>query len=460
MDDRRAFLRKTGLLGCSMAAASLAAAAGTDGGERTEAKPGSFAVQNFGAMGDGTGDETVAFQKALDAAGAAGCGIVFVPAGRYRLEGRLSVPESVTLQGIGRAPSFSHMGPTTGSILLTLHGKGDAGAKPFITLANNATLEGLVIFHPEQVASEQPLPYPWTVASAEGGVTNPAIVNVHMVNPYQAVDFGSYSAHRHFISGLYADILYRGIWVDGCGDCGRIENVQFWPFWDMDMNKPLRRFTLENAEGMIFGRTDWELVSNCFVLGLKTGYRFTTRAQFLNGEKQEMGGPPGPNVMFTGGGADMITNAVLVETCQPHAGVRFANCQFFGDIVVAPANDGPVTFTGCGFFGTYKGTQGIGQARLDGRGVTSFDNCQFAFYHDQVKIDHLLHAVGGHLSVSHCTFLPTVAGALKDPKAAWPIVLGEGVASAQVMGNRFFNTADPVHNESKGQAIIAQNINV
>jgi polygalacturonase len=42
-----------------------------------------FNIRDFGAMGDGTNKDTVAFQKALDACAVAGGGEVLVPAGRY-----------------------------------------------------------------------------------------------------------------------------------------------------------------------------------------------------------------------------------------------------------------------------------------------------------------------------------------------------------------------------------------
>ncbi len=42
-----------------------------------------FNVRDFGAVGDGTNKDTVAFQKALDACAVSGGGDVFVPAGKY-----------------------------------------------------------------------------------------------------------------------------------------------------------------------------------------------------------------------------------------------------------------------------------------------------------------------------------------------------------------------------------------
>src|ERR1035441_3325343 len=43
----------------------------------------SFNIRDFGAVGDGTNKDTVAFQKALDACAVSGGGEVLVPAGKY-----------------------------------------------------------------------------------------------------------------------------------------------------------------------------------------------------------------------------------------------------------------------------------------------------------------------------------------------------------------------------------------
>ena len=47
------------------------------------APPAAFNVRDFGAVGDGTNKDTVAFQKALDSCAVAGGGEVLVPAGKY-----------------------------------------------------------------------------------------------------------------------------------------------------------------------------------------------------------------------------------------------------------------------------------------------------------------------------------------------------------------------------------------
>jgi hypothetical protein len=68
-------------------------------------------VKSFGAKGDGTTDDTAAIQKALTAAGNAGGGTVYVPAGTYKT-GPLTIPQNVTLRGAGIAATTLQLAPT------------------------------------------------------------------------------------------------------------------------------------------------------------------------------------------------------------------------------------------------------------------------------------------------------------------------------------------------------------
>ena len=72
-----------------------------------------FNVRDFGALGDGTTDDTVTIQATIDACGAAGGGIVWLPPGTYKITATLTVGSNyVTLRGAGRgatiiAPAFA-----------------------------------------------------------------------------------------------------------------------------------------------------------------------------------------------------------------------------------------------------------------------------------------------------------------------------------------------------------------
>ncbi|HEX8647244.1 MAG TPA: glycosyl hydrolase family 28-related protein [Thermoleophilaceae bacterium] len=71
-------------------------------------------VKDYGALGNGSTDDTASCQAAIDAAAAAGGGAVFFPTGNYIINGGLTVPASkpIRLFGAGMAPGGSLTAPT------------------------------------------------------------------------------------------------------------------------------------------------------------------------------------------------------------------------------------------------------------------------------------------------------------------------------------------------------------
>ena len=219
------------------------------------------------ARGDGRADDTAAIQAALDAVGAAGGGVVYLPTGSYMVRTHLSVPAETSLVGVGRAPTI-YKDKSPGSTLLAVEGAGRTEGAAFITLQGpNSTLQGLKVFYPDQVVADAPVPYPWTVRGGSGD--GAALIDVLRVNPYQAVDLATMGGSRHYIRGLYGQPLLKGIWVDKCSDIGRIYDVHFRPFWSQD--KKVIDFTEANATSFIFQRADWEVVENVFSWGYRVG---------------------------------------------------------------------------------------------------------------------------------------------------------------------------------------------
>jgi hypothetical protein len=385
---------------------------------------GTYLVTDFGAAGDGLHDDTVAFQNALNAASETG-GTVIVPVGDFRIEGTLYVPEDVTLEGQWRAPA--RFESSKGSRLLALSGKGDIDGLPFIRMNTDSVLKGLIIHYPEQIDANPPHPYPWTV---RGSGDNCTILDVLMTNPYQAVDFGTHPCGRHYINRLYAQAIYRGIFVDKCFDVGRMENVHLWPFWSTE--GPVRDFTMEHGIGLIFGRTDWEYVTNTFCIGYQTGFLFK---EFSDG--------PG-NVLVTQSGSDIGPVAVRVDRVQDHAGVTFSNCQMMATVEVGPENRGPVRFTSTGFWAVPETAE---QARLAGTGHTFFVGCHFHDWDRAGTGAPCIRVESGGITVTGSDFMAEG----KDQ-----IVLEADVEAAVITSNRF-RGGERIKNRAEGDVQIGLN---
>ncbi len=361
-------------------------------------QPGVFSITDFGAVGDATTDNTSPIQQALQAAGTAGGGVVFIPTGNYLVKGHLVVPQNVTLEGVFRGPTARSQ--MAGSTLLAVEGKGSEEGEPFLMLHPNACLKGMTVFYPEQNTVE-PVPYPWCVRGMGDNVT---ILDTLLVNPWKGVDFMTNPCGRHLIRGLYGQPLKLGLAIDFCLDCGRLEDIHFWPFWSEELIK----WTHANGTAFLFGRTDWEMLNGVFCLGYKVGFHCTSL------------GHDAPHLLATNSGADFCATALLVDYVQVQAGLQFTNCMLNGGVVVGPGNPGPLYFNNCNFYAA--GTkaeeylQSEGQSAMyvlaKGPGRLVFTGCQFYYPWGPWKTPELdsqpsapaIWRDGGGLTLTGCDF--------------------------------------------------------
>jgi len=296
---------------------------------------------------DGIRDATEFIQLKLEIAGEAG-GEVFLPAGRYRLEGSLTIPPGVTLKGSWTAPHHARL--RTGTVLLAYGGRGQEDMPPLVSLSPGSAISGLTIFYPEQTI-EDIKPYPWTI---QGRGMHNSVIDVTLVNPYKGIDIGTHHNELHYLRNIFGCPLKMGIYINNCTDVGRIENVHFNPhFWARDEGdgapRPaggeLMEYLRTEGEAFVFGRTDWEYVLNTFCFGYKIGYHFIGTEQ------------GGCNGNFLGIGSDGGKNAVVVDKAAPY-GLLITNGEFVSmraddpvEIIVGPENSGVVQFNNCAFWG-------------------------------------------------------------------------------------------------------------
>ncbi|MBM3880030.1 MAG: hypothetical protein FJ387_09975 [Verrucomicrobia bacterium] len=425
---RQATLATTlGALGGGGALSALPQAHAADEPARRPDRPDRLNVRDFGAAGDAKTDDTAAFRAALKAAAAQGGNAVFLPPGNYLIADTLDVPENVVLEGVFRAPTARTQ--NRGSTLLAVAGAGQADGTPFLTLHQNSTLCGLTVFYPEQKQANPPVPYPWTV---RGIGDNCSLVDVLLVNPYQAVDFGTRPAGRHAIRGLYAQPLYRGIFIDQCFDVGRVSDVHLWPFWG-GWEGALGQFTREQGIAFILGRTDWEYLFNCFCIGFNVGFQFV---------KTKAGSP---NAVLTQCGSDIGPTAVRIESVQDHAGVSFVNGQFMAGIEIQETNRGPVKFTACGFWNIPTTDF---HARLAGTGHTTFNGCHFVGWARKDPQAPCIHAQRGGVTIAACDFAS---------RNKTQVLLEKDIDAALIFGNRL-RGQDRIVNQAGDRAQIALNV--
>lgn len=387
-----------------------------------------LSVLDYGAVADGKTDDTEAIQKALDAASADKGGVVMMPAGMYLVAGSLNVPRGVTLRGVWEGPHSTYEGE--GTLILATGNKANEEAAPLITLNVSSTVKGLTIYYPEQDPHEF-IPYPWTI---QGNGTHGNVIDCVLVNPYKAIDFGTNSGcEMHYIRNVYGQPLKMGIFIDGCTDIGRVENVHFNPNPWTRMRVPGMEFKgdtkiffqqlKENLVAFKIGKTDWEYWNNCFVIFAKIGFHFV---------KTDRGYP---NVVLTQCGSDVGPLAIFAENLQPHSGVAFVNSQIMQTVEIGPDNVGPLKFSNCGFWPA--GNYGKPQIVQNGQGSLMLDNCHFASWNGGQPA---VLVKSGSALINGCDFMMNNENAVQ---------IEEGAVGVTVMGCRLRGGADTIVNNSK-----------
>jgi hypothetical protein len=319
-----------------------------------------FVATDFGLRAD-AGDNGPALQRALDSAGAAGGGTVYVPAGNYKFTREITVPSHVELRGIFDVP---HHTISAGSVLMPICGRGRDSGTPFMQLSPGAGVRGITVWYPEQDPAA-PVAFPWTVRALGPKCW---LIDVTLGNPYQAVDFWTHPSTGHVIRYLAGSPLRKGLWVSQCAGDGWVEDVQFNPHYALRLHRSLPKpgwtrgigdklinYQREHLEAMVFGSCRREHMRGNFLYAAFDGLAFR-------------GDDGGTNARVFHHGSDTASRAVVLDHTGPD-GVEFINGQLVplgnwaqAAIVTTPKFDG-----GARFFNSQVWA-GPRTARLDGTG--------------------------------------------------------------------------------------------
>lgn len=398
----------------------------------------------YSAANDGSTDVTTLFQQAIDYAASKGGGVVFVPAGSYRFDGSLTMKEKVTLRGEWQNPDSGGNGK--GTIFRANGGAGNENGTPFISINRGSGIKNLTIWYPQQSIS--PVPYPWTILcnpdNAAGRGDNTSIINVTLVNSYQAMKVGPASNELHYIRSVYGSPLKTGIWLSQTTDIGRIMNVHFEPkYWASStlsgspVESAVKQWTQANAEGIVLGRSDWEYMYDISLVGYKTGVRIF---------RYDPSGPAANGVIYG------------LHTEEGEVGIRFEMVNPYGFAITGStinvsAGENPVCvlatngfstiaqFNTCSFGGSPKAAilfEDNSLARI------TFQNCTFSGWGRQDN-DPAVSVQEGSVAILGSEFT----------QDRMHVYLGEGVPNAQILDNTVPSKLR-VSNLSLGEVEISQ----
>jgi polygalacturonase len=226
------------------------------------APPAAFNVRGFGAVGDGTNKDTVAFQKALDACAVAGGGEVIVPAGNY-LIGSVQIGNRTILRletnsvilGSADANDYPMMD-------IRWEGRWQSGRRALIFAAN---VDHTGIIGPGRIEGNPGVAAPQNPRGVV--VLEPISCKEVRWEGFTVTQGGNWATHPTYCS----DVTIRnlkivgnrdGIDVDSCNDV-RIENC--------DINTGDDSISLKSGRGLdgarIGKQTEKVLIKNCNLVG-------------------------------------------------------------------------------------------------------------------------------------------------------------------------------------------------
>lgn len=228
----------------------------------------------WNAKGDGTTDDTASIQGALNAAGAAGGGIVFLPGGKYKLLDSLVIPGGVELRGTYELRHRTWPGAdgaAKGAILQPYAGQLQTDGPPAVVLEANSGLVGVTFSYEAQDPTNL-TPYPPTIQGRGGNVY---VIGVLSPNSWHFVDLDTFTCTNHFLYMADGFALRKGF-VVGNGSSGSIVDCHAnWTYWidNYDSQSRLRQadeaavkdFIEHNNEAYIFGDCSELLVKNFWI---------------------------------------------------------------------------------------------------------------------------------------------------------------------------------------------------
>lgn len=214
----------------SVSDASDAFASTEDYSVQKATKPSGTAFTYVNLQGDKKGtslidardDISAELQTAINSVYAQGGGVVYLPAGVYRLENPVTIKSGVELRGASDSAVHFSSG---GTVICTDYGKFDKDGKALISMEQGAGLSGMHILYDKQTVFDI-VDYAYTVRSFGSNIY---ITNVHFANSAYGIDLKTYRSDNHYISNVYGCFLFEGVSVGGNSENGVIRSFHANP---------------------------------------------------------------------------------------------------------------------------------------------------------------------------------------------------------------------------------------
>lgn len=236
------------------------------------------ARQLFVFAGDNTGTTDVSGElyDFIMAAHKQGGGIVYLPAGMYRLDAPIVVPDGMELRGVGAVPERDQGNNSAGTAILSYYGKGTADPlydQALITLGKGSGVRNIRVLYPENKSGIADPACTFAIRSTDD---NAYVVNCAVVGAYGGVDFNG--SKNHFVKKLVA-YCYKyavraanceGGIIEGCLQNGTVAARNAMKGYDFAAWPDVNGYTQIRTTLFYFYNTKNQMLFNSFAYGVKT----------------------------------------------------------------------------------------------------------------------------------------------------------------------------------------------
>jgi polygalacturonase len=226
------------------------------------AKPAQFNVRDFGAIGDGTNKDTVAFQKTLDACAVSGGGEVIVPAGKF-LIGSVQIGDRTILRLETNSVIIGSADANDYPMLdIRWEGRWQPGRRALIYSAN---VDHTGIIGPGRIEGNSAVAAPQNPRGVV--VLEPISCNDVRWEDFTVTQGGNWATHPTYCT----DVVIKNVNINGSRDGIDVDSCKNVRIENCDINTGDDSISLKSGRGLDGARlgkaTENVLISNCTLTG-------------------------------------------------------------------------------------------------------------------------------------------------------------------------------------------------
>lgn len=324
-----------------------------------------FNVRDFGAVGDGTTDDTQAFLDCISYMNSIRGNskkVMFwavVPPGKYVLTDQIILPQNMGIKGTwpmrlhgGQEGSWLYIKDDHEPAAYTDGRNLDCTDYGTIVLQNGSAITDLGIYYPDQTAynnsNSAVKSYRYSIVCRESNSCF-LIERITAINPYRFIYLG-WAHDRARIRRIFGYPLRIGINSVRSDDVDIIEDIHFHTAWSQ--TEVARQYAGQNMQGIILKGSDWTQIHNCFIYRAQYGLTLMTleESSSFHGVRHLTADTLCLEIM-TGACIyedDTAGQYSTYDASSGHRDLRFTNCTLHGNGTSDYGNNGKCVSLGYG----------------------------------------------------------------------------------------------------------------